>query len=211
MYQGLYAPTQLKLAMKCPRILEDETTQAKVVIRRYKREATVWSSLNHIDILPFYGIVEISSTAYLVAPWVAHRDLSKFVAARLEYLAHFSVSSGSVSDTKRTAFTAFDEAATIQGIASGLVYLHPLNVIHGDIKGANVLLNHSHTPLLGDFGLTKNDEFNATSPRCGGTARWMSPGLIEDEPRTAKTDIYAFGMTIAETLNHSISCVPSTR
>ncbi|KAG9002935.1 hypothetical protein FRB94_003462 [Tulasnella sp. JGI-2019a] len=200
MYQGLYAPTRLKLALKCPRLLEG-TTQAEDVKRRYKREAKTWLSLNHINVLPFYGVIELSSIAYLVAPWVALGDLSKFLAARLEYLEHDSPTQGSVSH-QRAAFSAFDETATIHGIASGLAYLHACGVIHGDIKAANILLADSLTPLLGDFGLTKSPEFNATSPglKGTGTSRWKSPGLTDDQPRTTKTDIYALGMTIVEIL-----------
>ncbi|KAG9022024.1 hypothetical protein FRB95_000961, partial [Tulasnella sp. JGI-2019a] len=69
-WQGLYAPTQLRLAMKCPRIIEG-TPEAIAVKRRWVREAKMWLSLNHVNILPFYGVVELSSITYLVAPWVA--------------------------------------------------------------------------------------------------------------------------------------------
>ncbi|KAG8981770.1 hypothetical protein FRB94_002970 [Tulasnella sp. JGI-2019a] len=188
--------------MKRPRIQEEGTTQAKVVKRRYTREAKIWSSLDHVNVLSFYGVVEISSVAYLVAPWVAHGDLSKFLTRRLEYLAGSSSNQGSFSDRKCSAFSTFDEATVIHGIASGLAYLHTSGVIHGDIKAANVLLDDALNPLLADFGLTKNEEFDATSPGLagGGTARWKSPGLTEEQPRTTKTDIYALGMTIVEIL-----------
>ncbi|KAG9023713.1 hypothetical protein FRB95_012575 [Tulasnella sp. JGI-2019a] len=200
-YQGIYAPTRLKLALKRPRILEG-TTQAKEVERRYKREAEIWSSLYHVNILPFYGIVELSSIAYLVAPWVEQGDLSKFLDARLEYLRRPSFIQSSIPNQQFTPFVAFDEAATIHGIASGLSYLHARGVIHGDVKAANIFLTDSLTPLLGDFGLTKSDEFRMTSPglKGGGTARWKSPGLINEQARTSKTDIYALGMTIVEIL-----------
>ncbi|KAG9008699.1 hypothetical protein FRB93_006245 [Tulasnella sp. JGI-2019a] len=201
-YQGIYAPARLKLAMKCPRIFDEGTTQAEVVERRYKREAKIWLSLNHVNVLPFYGVIERFSITYLVSPWVALGDLSKFVADRLKYFEHQPLIQDSVSDQKRAAFLAFDEAAIVHGIASGLAYLHACGVIHGDIKAANILLADSLTPLLGDFGLTKDDEFNVTSPgsKGSGTSRWKSPGLNNDLPRTPKTDIFALGMTIVEIL-----------
>ncbi|KAG8980753.1 hypothetical protein FRB93_009018 [Tulasnella sp. JGI-2019a] len=197
--QGLYAPTQLRLAMKCPRIIEG-TPEAIAVKRRWVREAKMWLSLNHVNILPFYGVVELSSITYLVAPWVAHGDLSKFLAARLEYFARSSFTQGSGSDERHAAFKVFDETTIIHGIASGLAYLHACDMIHGDIKAVNILLADSLTPLIGDFGLTKYDEVDATSPglKGSGTARWKSPGLTNNESRTAKTDIYALGMTIVE-------------
>ncbi|KAG9019736.1 hypothetical protein FRB95_005545, partial [Tulasnella sp. JGI-2019a] len=179
-YQGFYTPTRLKLAMKCPRILEERTLQAVDVRRRYEREVKTWSSLNHVNVLPFYGVVKISSVTYLVAPWAAHGDLSKFLAARLECLAHPLLAQDSVSVHERAAFLIFDEATT----------------------AANILLGDSLTPLLGDFGLAKNDDHNATSPgsKGCGTARWKNPGLNNEKSRTTKTDIYALGMTIVEIL-----------
>ncbi|KAG9006585.1 Mitogen-activated protein kinase kinase kinase 7 [Tulasnella sp. JGI-2019a] len=135
MYHGLYTPTRLRLAMKCPRIFERGTRQAERTMRDYMREAKTWSSLNHVNILPFYGVVEISSITYLVAPWAAHGDLSWFLKDRLEYLLHSSPTRCFVSDRKRKAFSAFDEAATIHGIASALAYLHTCDLIHGDVKG----------------------------------------------------------------------------
>ncbi|KAG8982474.1 hypothetical protein FRB93_008021 [Tulasnella sp. JGI-2019a] len=131
---------------------------------------------------------------------VAHGDLSKFLAARLECLAHPPLVQDSVSVQKRTAFLIFDEAATIHGIASGIVYLHQCCVIHGDIKAANILLGDSLTSLPCDFGLAKNDKRNVTSPWMKGsrTARRKSPGLNNEKLRTTKRDIYALGMTIVE-------------
>ncbi|KAG8988598.1 hypothetical protein FRB94_000573, partial [Tulasnella sp. JGI-2019a] len=201
-YQGVYTPTKLKLAMKCPRILEDGTIQAVDVKRRYEREATTWSSLNHVNVLPFYGVVKISSAIYLVAPWVTYGDLSKFLVTRLECFAHPSLAQGSVSVLERAAFLIFDEVATVHGIASGLAYLHACGLIHGDIKAANILMTDSLVPLLGDFGLSKKDGPTDTSPglKGCGTARWKSPGLNDGQSRTTKTDIYALGMTIVEIL-----------
>lgn len=91
----------------------------------------------------------------------------------------------------------------ITGIASGLAYLHSRNVIHGDLKAANILLDDALNPKICDFGMAKvlHTEYELTSAalKGGGSWRWMSPELIEEESKkTTESDIYAFGMTIAE-------------
>ncbi|KAG8986752.1 hypothetical protein FRB94_002502, partial [Tulasnella sp. JGI-2019a] len=199
MWQGLHTPTNLKLAVKRPRMIAG-IIQAVDTNRRYEREAKTWSSLKHDNILPFFGVVKLSSGTYLVAPWVAHGDLSGFLIARLECLADPSLAQDFVSVEKRAAFLVFDEAATIHGIASGLAYIHGCGLIHGDMKAANVLLDDTLTPLLGDFELAKKDELKATSPgiKCGGITMWKSPGLHNGESRMTKTDIYALRMTVVE-------------
>jgi len=50
------------------------------------------------------------------------------------------------------------------GTARGLCHLHANNVIHGDIKGPNILLDKHLEPKIGDFGLARggpeSDEYS---------------------------------------------------
>ncbi|KAG8978516.1 hypothetical protein FRB93_011045 [Tulasnella sp. JGI-2019a] len=188
LFKALYGEGSIKvmLALKRPQILGDSSAQAELVKRRFQREATIWSRLNHINILPFYGIVELVletssvAEAYLASPWVESGDLSEFLAARLKCL------DASAPERACAAFSTFDENLMIRGIASGLAYLHGHGVIHRDLKAANILLSVSIEPLICDFSLTKNEEFNVTSEtqkHCG-TGRWKCPTLEEGNPRT---------------------------
>lgn len=92
-------------------------------------------------------------------------------------------------------------------IAEALVHMHAHGVIHGDIKGANVLVSGNPTGvhiLLCDFGLTKLPTMDSSAPSKGaGTLRWKAPELkldAEDESnhRTEASDVWSFGMLIAE-------------
>lgn len=146
-------------------------------------------------------------------------DLAKFVTARLRYLALPPDEQG--SDSCQFAFSTFSEYDTVggilsfpspslmfalhsqvYGIASGLQYLHSRGIIHGDIKGQNVLLDGVLRPLLCDFGMTKTvgSEHDATSTamKGAGSMRWMAPEVLNGASKTLKSDAYAFGMTIVE-------------
>ena len=83
-----------------------------------------------------------------------------------------------------------------------MVYLHHIRkIVHGDIKGANVLLNHDIEPMLCDFGLSKilDGERTSTPNRGAGSTKWMSPErLAEDTGPTLEADIWSFGATIVE-------------
>lgn len=95
--------------------------------------------------------------------------------------------------------------------ADAIRYLHNKKVVHGDIKGNNILIgNHEHA-LLCDFGLTKvAPSQTSTSLKGAGTVRWQSPELWEDSPKTFKSDVYAFGMTIVEvSLGFTLTYTPS--
>lgn len=86
-------------------------------------------------------------------------------------------------------------------MASGIAYLHSRQIIHGDVKAANVLLDHELMPLLCDFGMTKIlDGLSATSTamKGAGSLQWMSPELLDHRPKSVESDIYALGLTIGE-------------
>ncbi|QRV91852.1 Tyrosine kinase specific for activated [Ceratobasidium sp. AG-Ba] len=90
----------------------------------------------------------------------------------------------------------------------GFEYLHEENVVHGDIKGDNLVMDQDGTIKLTDFGLSITDEavfqFSQTDPG-GGTTRWMAPELFGDGPqRSRETDIYAMGMTILEIITGDV-------
>lgn len=84
--------------------------------------------------------------------------------------------------------------------AQALDYLHRSGVIHGDIKGTNILVSKDVHALLCDFGLTKfASSSTSTALKSAGSLRWQSPELWEEkQAKTYESDTYAFGMTIAE-------------
>lgn len=84
-------------------------------------------------------------------------------------------------------------------MADGINYLHDNGVVHGDIKGSNILIGDGIHSLVHDFGLAKLMPAHTSTLMKGvGTLRWQSPELWNNEPKTFASDAYAFGMTIAE-------------
>ncbi|KAG8896305.1 hypothetical protein FRB99_008951 [Tulasnella sp. 403] len=84
-------------------------------------------------------------------------------------------------------------------VASALVYLESKDVIHGDIKAANILVSPDHHALLCDVGLSKIVSVTTQKSLKGaGATPWQSPELLKNEPKSYASDIYAFGITIYE-------------
>ncbi|KAL0060223.1 hypothetical protein AAF712_012978 [Marasmius tenuissimus] len=113
-----------------------------------------------------------------------------------------------------------DKTWVLYEIASGLQYLHSLSppVVHGDIKGANVLVDGQRHCLLADFGLADIAAETTIMPAASsgaikGSTRWMAPEMYSlvmgaDVDGSAKEkgakedksprDIYAFACTVLE-------------
>ncbi|TDL19868.1 kinase-like protein [Rickenella mellea] len=167
------------------------------------REAFTWEHLNHPRILPFLGLDFDSFPTYLpciVTPWMENGTILQHI--------------------KRNVLPIESIETLLLEITQGLAYLHDKEVVHGDIRGNNILIDECWHVRLADFGLTgfTNETLRTVSSiNHAGSARWMAPELHNPERagldrfvRTKASDIYALGCTILEiyTGNVPFSDVP---
>ena len=87
-------------------------------------------------------------------------------------------------------------------VVEGLGYLHDHDVLHRDIKGANVLLFASGVCKLGDFGLARAVASivppGGPGKSVAGTPFWMAPEVIQGRGTSRNSDIWSLGATVFE-------------
>ena len=110
-------------------------------------------------------------------------------------------SSGSAIDLMLSMDRTFSEvevATIMEMVLKGLKIIHSKNLIHRDIKGANILLSEDGYAKLGDFGvgvqLLKEKYRNSKK----GSPYWMSPQVASNLNYDFKTDIWSLGITCVE-------------
>ncbi|XP_032277904.1 proto-oncogene serine/threonine-protein kinase mos [Phoca vitulina] len=85
-------------------------------------------------------------------------------------------------------------------IVNGLLFLHSQNIVHLDLKPANILISEQDVCKIGDFGCSEKLEdqlcFQTPPYPLGGTYTHRAPELLKGETLTPKADIYSFAITL---------------
>jgi serine/threonine protein kinase len=92
-------------------------------------------------------------------------------------------------------------ATYVVKILEGLHYLHQSDVVHCDLKAANILTTKTGNVKLSDFGVSLNlRAMERDMPDVAGTPNWMAPEVIELKGASPKSDIWSLGCTVIELL-----------
>jgi serine/threonine protein kinase len=84
----------------------------------------------------------------------------------------------------------------LRDICQGIRFLHAATpqIIHGDLKAVNILVDGRFRAKVADFGLSAKKSAGAT-----GTPLWMAPELLRGEgENTPASDAYSFGIILYE-------------
>jgi len=80
----------------------------------------------------------------------------------------------------------------------GLKALHDKNILHRDLKSANVFLTKQSTVKMGDLNVSKVAKYGGLLFTQTGTPYYASPEVWKDQPYDFKSDIWSLGCVIYE-------------
>jgi serine/threonine protein kinase len=168
------APVALKV-MKMA-LIEDP-----VYARRFEHEARSASEVRHPNLVPILEAGELDGRQFLAAAYIHGRNLDE-----------------RVRNDGPLPFDAVGKLA--EDVAAGLDALHAHELVHRDVKAANILLDEDGTARLTDFGLAKGRAYTVlTRPgQVMGTLDYIAPELIRGRPASPAADVYSLGCVLFE-------------
>jgi len=189
-----------RVAIKLLRGVHTDRRVLEATRRRLHRETRVWHTLDHPNILSFLGVChDMGPSPAMVSPLCDNGPVERYLQNNPQA----------------------DRLVIITGVARGLEYLHSQIVVHGDLKGHNVLISGDGKPLLADFGRSKFIDHRGFTTAFSGSARYLAPELVDDggdvddteaayeelqnesdtmPNLTRETDVFAFSMVTLEIL-----------
>ncbi|KAF8060700.1 kinase-like domain-containing protein [Lyophyllum atratum] len=122
-----------EVAVKDFRLHSDSIARVK---KKFLKEAFILQILHHPNVVPFIGVVQEPYRLCIVLPWMSNGNIVDFLKKNPE------------SSRKEL----------LEQVADGLHFMHQYNVVHGDLKGANVLINDKERACISDFGISSLQE-----------------------------------------------------
>lgn len=162
------------------KIISDSLAHDEGYLQRFRREAQIVESLDHPAIVKVLDHDEWEERPFLV----------------MELLE-----AGTLADALETG-AAIDSVGLARRLLDALAHIHEAGVIHRDLKPANVLVGPSGTIKLTDFGIARATEATQLTGTglVIGTRDYMAPEVHAGEPATPRSDLFAIGTLIEETV-----------
>jgi serine/threonine-protein kinase len=171
------------LAIKTIRFSDEfEEDKVKDVKERFFKEAEIAGKLSHPSIVAIYDVGEDYDLTYLAMEYLEGGDLREY--------CH-----------KESLLSLRKVLEIISETASALDYAHKNEVIHRDVKPANIMLLKNGKIKVTDFGIAK--AVSSSQTKSGvilGTPNYMSPEQINGDPIDGRSDIFSLGVVFFELL-----------
>ncbi|KAM1121961.1 hypothetical protein TB2_003459 [Malus domestica] len=176
LYKGTYCTQEVAIKVLKPECVNPD------MLKDFAQEVYIMRKVRHKNVVQFIGACTKHPSLCIVT----------------EYM-----SGGSVYDYLHKQKGVFKLPSLLKvaiDVSKGMTYLHQNNIIHRDLKAANLLMDENEVVKVADFGVARVNSHSGVMTSETGTYRWMAPEVIEHKPYDHKADVFSFGLVLWELL-----------
>ena len=179
-YLALDTILDRKVAVK---ILRGDLATDEKFVRKFQREASAASTLDHPNIVGIYDVGEDEGNYYIVMEYIEGQTLKSLIK-------------------RRGSLTLPEVIDIMSQLTSGIAHAHEKGIIHRDIKPQNILILDDGLVKIADFGIAQalnSNELTQTNSVMG-SVHYLPPEQANGTGSTFKSDIYSLGILMFELL-----------
>jgi serine/threonine-protein kinase len=170
--------------------------RSREFVRMFVNEGQLAARLDHPNIVRIYELGEIDGQYFISMEYLPGEDLAQILRRCRKLARHVPTNVA---------------AAIGQSVAEALQYAHDLaddndrrlGLVHRDVSLSNVLVTYHGVTKLADFGIAKATQSSGAATQAGvfkGKFAYASPEQVAGKELDARTDIFALGIVLWETL-----------
>lgn len=164
------------------KVLSPEMSRDRAFRERFTREADIVAQFDHPGIVSVYSRGEASGQLWIALQYVDGTDAEEALRAG--------------------AMTPHRAIHIVSEVAKALDYAHQRNVVHHDVKPANLLLSgeigDGERVFLSDFGVARpiGDADRSMDGAFTATLAYSAPEVISGQAVDGRSDLYSLGCTL---------------
>ncbi len=178
-YRASHSDFRHDTAIKCYQL---DIAANSDIAAQFERDVRAIAALRHPNLMRVYEAGTDGSRQYIVMELIEGKTLRDLLS------------------THPTGLERDETVRIFSQIASAIATAHDQNIVHGNIKPDNVLVDQNQRPVLTDFSLPclrqHAQRDNSTEPT--GAPTYMAPEQISAHEVNVSSDIYALGILLYE-------------
>ncbi|XP_021771611.1 serine/threonine-protein kinase STY46-like [Chenopodium quinoa] len=180
LYRGVYLGQDVAIKI----LRSEHLTEASE--EEFAQEVAILREVQHDNVVRFIGACTKSPDLCIVTEYMPGGSLYNYLhknrrALKLSELLKFAID-----------------------VSKGMEYLHHNDIIHRDLKSANLLMDTLQVVKVADFGVARFLHQEGVMTAETGTYRWMAPEVINHQPYDQNADIFSFAIVLWELLTAKI-------
>lgn len=180
LYKGTYFSQEVAIKFLKPERVNKE------MLKEFSQEVYIMRKVRHKNVVQFMGACTLPPNLCIVTEFMSRGSVYDFL------------------HKQRDVFKLPSLLKVAIDISKGMNYLHQNNIIHRDLKTANLLMDENEVVKVADFGVARVQAQSGVMTAETGTYRWMAPEVIEHKAYDHKADIFSFGIVLWELLTREL-------